>query len=617
MGMELDLKQEIKDRIALHELIGTYVSLKRAGARWKGLCPFHAEKTPSFSVDSDHGFWKCFGCQAAGDVFSFLQRIENLTFPEALERLARQLGLPYQRPGEAKERASERQQLLDLHALAARFYAAELEKSSEARNYLERRGLSASTIAEFQLGYAPATWEALLGYFRRQKSDLELARKGGMLRDGEQGLRDSFVDRLMFPIRDPQGRVIAFGGRGLRAEAVPKYLNSAESPIFSKGKVWFGLDRARKAIAASGRAIAVEGYMDVIGLHQAGVTNAIAALGTAITPQHVGAIRTHAKELVLAYDGDAAGIQAALNNAAMFEEAECAVRVAQLPPAEDPDTFVREQGAPAFLALIEAADPLLDYRLRLIRGRYNPNDPAERVAMVREAARAIAGSRSHLVRAEYAGKLQALINDLAPLGDPDQAKMEYAALLNEVRRIAQSGQAAQRRGQSPAAARTPGAVTGRPRGAATGGTPAPGALGQAAAGPSALTQAEEYVLRAALTDARWARQLAERLTPEQFRDEGCRRVAAALLGNNTDNSHGSTVAGVRDDPALAETVSRLLVVEDAAVNEREVEECLARLERESARQRVRQLQEEIVRGTLNKGDQRYEEFVRLSRLLHG
>lgn len=618
-----DIREEIRDRIRLEALIGNYVALRPSGRRFKGLCPFHAEKTPSFNVDPERQMWRCFGCGVGGDVFDFVEKIENLTFPEAVERLARQLGIPYQRRGEAKERVSEREQLFEVNALAARFYQEQLAAASEASAYLRQRGLEPETIAAFGLGYAPATWEALLGWLTRQKADLAVARKAGLIRDGERGPRDYFVDRVIFPIRDINGRLVGFGARALRAEAAPKYLNSPETPIFNKGRIWYGLDVARTAIAAEGQAVAVEGYLDVIALHQADITTAVAALGTAITPQHAEVIRRYASRLVIAYDGDSAGIAAALRNAAMFEEADCAVRVAELPPGEDPDTLVRGRGAVAVRALLDAAEPLLEYRLKRIRERYNLKDPEARLTMVREAAQAIAQSRSHLVRQEYAGRLNALIGTLFAEAGVEQGQNEQAALLGEVKRIALGAAAARLRGQlgreappnGPAAGAGPATRIGPIRPIGPNGqtdTEAPVA-GRA---PDGQRLAEECVLRAALTDPRWRAELAARLKPDQFTDPDCSRVAAALLGNNNDCS--APVEQIVRDPELTEAISRLLIVEDSAVSEREFGECLAYIERhDQKRQKERLEEEQIATGTRDRNDKRFQEWERLASRLHG
>jgi DNA primase len=441
-----------------------------------------------------------------------------------------------------------------------------------------------------------------LGFLTRQRADLAAARQASLIRDGERGPRDYFVDRVTFPIRDVEGRVIAFGARALRADQEPKYLNSPESPVFVKGRIWYGLDAARTAIHQERVAIAVEGYMDVIALHQAGIRHAVANLGTAVTERHVEILRRYADAVVLAYDGDAAGQNATLRAGAIFEAADFPVRVAALPAGEDPDTLVRLRGPAVVRALIGAAEPLLDFRLKQIRGRYNLKDPEQRLAMVTEAARAIAASRSHVTRAEYVGKLNAMVNDLPAFASADRQQEELAALLGEIRRVALGSEAARARRQAPS----------RPNAGRTGG----GAAGARHPEPGAAAArgqrgAEQYVLRAALSDpGAWAGLVADRLRPDLFTAPDCRRIADAFLGNNRGEAIAAAEAVARD-PELAEEISKILVVDEGAVEERVLAECLERIERHPLRLRFEQLKGEIAQGTLPRSDQRYAEFLRL------
>ncbi|MCC2672187.1 MAG: primase, catalytic core, partial [Armatimonadetes bacterium] len=346
--MAVDIVQEIKLRTDLVELISSYVPLKQAGSSYKGLCPFHSEKTPSFTVSRERGFFKCWGCGAGGDCFKFLQLREGLSFPEAGEVLARRIGLEWVGRGDTKEQRSERERLYDVCAVAERYFRQQLAENREVMKYVERRGLAAATVEQFGLGYAPQGYEALLRWLRREKVSLEDAERANLLKRGDHGLRDMFVDRLIFPIYDVEGRPVAFGGRTLQPDGIPKYLNSSETPIFQKGKTLYGLHLAKRAIPKSGFTVAVEGYMDLIALHQAGVDNSIAGLGTAITETHVQILLRYSKQLVMCYDGDGAGMRAATKNSTMFETAGCEVRVAQLPEGDDPDTYIKEQGADAF-----------------------------------------------------------------------------------------------------------------------------------------------------------------------------------------------------------------------------------------------------------------------------
>jgi DNA primase len=615
-----DIVQEIKLRTDLVELISQYVPLRKSGRTHKGLCPFHGEKTPSFTVDGERGFYRCYGCGKGGDCFSFLEDKEGLSFNEAGERLARRLGLEWVRRGDTAEKRSQRERLYDVNALAERFFCQSLERSAEVRAYLEKRGLAPETVRDFRLGYAPPGYEALLSWLKGQKASLEEAEEADLLLRGDRGLRDRFVDRLMFPIFDLEGRAIAFGGRTLKADGIPKYLNSRETQLFQKGKTLYGLHLAKKAIPDSGFTVAVEGYMDLIALHQAGIPNSVASLGTAITETHVGILRRYSNDLVLCYDGDSAGMRAAERSSAMFEAAGCNARVAQLPQGADPDTYIKEHGADAFRALVNRAAPLLDYRLDRLRAEYNLSDESARLPFVREAVRIIVESGSHLVRESHTAKLIHEVERLAGewhQNDPPRALEARSALIREVNRLlrteAGNGHARPARDGRPALKERPSERNGRAGGAAAG----PGEGG--AAPLTAQSRAERYVLRAALTESRWAEEVSARLDAAHFSDPALQGIAAALLGNNEGpgpDSGGGRAEAVRGDPAMAEAASALLI-EDAPLSDEGLESCLLSLERAWKQHRKEALMRAWEAGEIRADDPRREELVRLNTELGG
>ncbi len=598
--MAADIVQEIKLRTDLVELISAYVPLRQAGRTHKGLCPFHAEKTPSFVVDGERGFFKCYGCGAKGDCFSFIQQKEGLDFNGAGESLARRLGLEWTRRGETRESRSQRERLYDVVTLAERFFCRSLAAAPEVRNYLLGRGLTPETIEEFRLGYAPGGYEALLAWLRRQQVSLEDAQEADLLVQGEHGLRDRFVDRVMFPIADLEGRTIAFGGRALRADVPAKYLNSKETPIFQKGRTLFGLNLAKRIIPESGFAVIVEGYMDLIALHQAGIRNAVAGLGTAFTDTNAVALRRYLGRdgyLVFCYDGDSAGMRAVEANASKFEAQGVEVRVADLPEGADPDTYLQQQGADAFRSLLSRAEPLLDYQLNRLRLKYNLSDEAARLPFVRDAARLIARTGSHLTRQEYAGKLSRVLDRLADEwypGEPHRAMQARVALSNEVNRLLRSDRVEQAVGVRPAAPAVP------------------------AAPANVRTRIEREVLRAALSEFRWAQWMAERVRPDYFSDPEIRQLAEKLL-----ESRGGAAAGfgeqghsVRDDPENAQLVSELLI-EETPLSDEAVERAIDALVRAWKQQRQRELHAAFSRGELGLDDSRAAELRQLNAELGG
>ena len=360
-----DKLEEIRTRADIVEVIGAHVRLKRAGRNFVGLCPFHNEKTPSFSVNPERGFFHCFGCGAGGTVFNFIMRTEGLNFPEAIESLARRYGVTLpERGGETGPGAGERDAALRANQTAADFFVHVLWKTPDgaaARDYLAARGVAAETARTFGLGFAPER-PANLARALEKRGLLTAAVRLGLVRQDGAGTRDMFRGRLMFPIRDGQGRVLAFGGRVLD-QRLPKYINSPESPLYSKSRNVYGLYEARAAIASADRAIVVEGYLDAIAVWQAGFKETIASLGTALTVDQLRLVGRQTRNVLACFDGDAAGRKASLRALEIFLAAGLLGRGIFIPPGFDPDTFIKQRGAQAFAELIASADLLADYFL--------------------------------------------------------------------------------------------------------------------------------------------------------------------------------------------------------------------------------------------------------------
>src|SRR5207247_369286 len=374
---------EIRAAVDIVDVVNRFVNLKKAGQNWKGLCPFHTEKTPSFMVNEKKGIFHCFGCGVGGDAFGFLMRQDKLSFPEAVRALAKQAGvaLPEER-GPAGDHG--REDLFRTMELAWRFYVDQLWKPAgdRAQQYLAERGIDPEVARRFGLGLAPEGWDALSSFMRSEKvtDDALVAAGLAIPREGGTGVYDRFRGRLLFAIRDLQGRVVAFGGRAFGDEQ-PKYLNSPETPLYTKGNLLYAADLARPAIQAKNRALLVEGYVDCLMAHQHGFTETVAALGTAFTPAQLGLLKRYCDEAVLFFDADAAGRKAAERAEELLEPTGSSMawavnrtgaiessgalrrRVALLPAGHDPDTFLRERGAAAFEERIAAARSLLAYAL--------------------------------------------------------------------------------------------------------------------------------------------------------------------------------------------------------------------------------------------------------------
>ncbi len=413
---------DVRDRTNIVDIVRRYVELKRAGTgSWKGLCPFHAEKTPSFNVHEQRQYFHCFGCGEKGDVFSFLVKIEQRSFMEVLRDLARQAGVDLpevkQSPAErqaAAEAESERERMLRVMDAATSFFEAQLAApvGGEARAYLEKRGVSSGLQASFRLGYAPPGWDAIQKHLASLHIPGSVAEQLGLVGVNERGRYDFFRDRVMLPVLDRQKRPIGFSSRLLDPEAKErKYVNSPDSPLFHKKENLYGLHVALEAIRRSGTAIVVEGNFDVLSLHQAGVQEAVAPMGTALTSEQVKLLSRAAKRIVVVFDGDAAGARAAekaipvaAEAGLFFAEADADGRVAQMPAGVDPDDFVRAQGADAFRALVEGARPMLDH---LIQQAADDATIPGKADSARRVVEVLAKVRNPLVRDLYLRELAA------------------------------------------------------------------------------------------------------------------------------------------------------------------------------------------------------------------
>jgi DNA primase len=415
---------EVRERSDIVDLVSQYVPLKAAGKNLKGLCPFHAEKTPSFNVSREKQIFHCFGCGQGGDAFQFLMLYERMTFPEAIAHLANRAGLslPRSRGGVSTE---DRTDLLALHDEAARFFQSQLksEAGRSALDYLRNRGLNEETIDRQGLGYAPDGWSRLLDHLTRRGAKPERVALAGLAvaRQTGSGYYDRFRGRVMIPIRNESGRVVAFGGRLLGA-GEPKYLNSPETPIYSKSRTLFGFDQAREAIRRENVAILMEGYLDSIQATQSGFGNTVACCGTALTSQQARLLRRYADEVVVSFDPDVAGRAATGRSIDLLVEESFKVSVLELPPGEDPDSFIRNRGAAAFTEALAARLPFVEYILRRAASRHDVRSPRGKRGFLDEVMPTLARIPDEVERAGYVD----LLGRHAQIGND--------VVLNELRR---------------------------------------------------------------------------------------------------------------------------------------------------------------------------------------
>jgi DNA primase len=433
----MEIIDQVRQASSIVEIASQYTALRRRGRKWVGLCPFHTEKTPSFTVDEDKQLYHCFGCGVGGDVFSLVMEKESLTFPEALRSLAERYRVPL--PAQTRVRPEVlklEEKLFKANELALGYFRKNLTGTSEGKKaleYLKRRGLSDETIQTLKIGYALNAWTALIEFFQSKDIPVTLLDKGGLAVPGSRPgeFRDRFRGRVIFPIFSLTGRVVAFGGRTV-VNAEPKYLNSPETPLYSKGKLLYGLNITKDAIRQEGTAILVEGYTDFSSLYQAGIRNVVASLGTALTPWQVAQAMRFASRLVVSYDGDSAGRTAAARAVPLGLEKGLNIDVLVLPDDLDPDGFLAKHGRDRYLGLLKKAVPGLDFLIDALAAGARMAIPEEKGKVVRTVVREIEKAPDPVARSEYLRRasarlgvpeelLRTIVDSKAPVKGPEEA----------------------------------------------------------------------------------------------------------------------------------------------------------------------------------------------------
>jgi DNA primase len=555
--------REVLGRTDLAALVGMYVSLTKRGNDLVGLCPFHSEKTPSFHVHPDRGFFKCFGCGLGGDAIRFFSQMENVPFPEAVRTLAKRAGIAMEEETPAAARArSEKELIYRANELAAEYFHRMLTRDpagEDARAYCERRGLDQETIAAFKLGFAPDRWGGLVGELQREGVDLAIAAKAGLVKPGQHGYYDFYRGRLMVPTLSTTGEVIAFGGRALGDEE-PKYLNTTTTPVYTKGRYLFALNAARRHAAQSGAFIVVEGYLDCIALHQAGFRHTVASLGTAFTAEQANEIKKYSSNVFLCFDGDRAGENATVKSIDTVVAAGCSARVVKLPPDEDPDSFVRRNGTQAFERLLDEAISWVEYKLEreveTIRGGFR--SAAEIAREAEKLVRGLPQEEWDRWRVYVAGRLGLNVDDLRRS------------------RFALEVPAALRNGATRFVRHAPGAGT--------------------------VPSFERDVLEIALSEPGLVAVFAERIPPERFANPELRRLYEVMVRGAADLAQPSDVLALfsADDEAISllasiERPERSGAVRfaDREARHEHLERIAERLRQDDERVRMRELDRRI------------------------
>lgn len=564
-----ELVDSIRSQADIVDIVSDYVTLRRSGRNYMGLCPFHDEKTPSFSVNPEKQIFHCFGCGKGGSVFTFLMEHENVTFVEAIRHIARRLHITIPDTHGEREAGSEAESLARVTRFAARFFHDRLLNSgreSIVRRYAEQRGLSEETIKSFGLGYAPDSWNDLLNAAREKGIGADWLVKAGLAKTGEQRTYDAFRKRLVFPIQAPSGRVVGFGGRALSDEDQPKYLNSPESPIYRKSQVLYGLYQARDALRRQGQALVVEGYMDLLGLHEQGIQGVVALCGTALTREQARLLARYGQQAYLVYDSDQAGVRATWRAIEPLVESGLWTRVVRLPDDYDPDSYVREHGQDGFMKLVEQADSLADFM------GYHANLQA-------------AGDRDEVFRT-LAGLIRKTANLVHREMYREEAERRFPALqgllASELRR--------------PTGPGGPGG---------SGGPGGPGGSGAAGPGRQATPAApardgdervERDLVQLMLSDRTIAELVEGQLEPQDFKYPLYRRIVEqCLTGLGGERSYDlSGLIDTIDDEEAARVITELINTADSGVHlEQRARDHIVRIKQKRLKESMARLMEQI------------------------
>jgi len=531
MGRIADEKiQEIRDRVDIVEVVSSYLPLKRSGVNHQGLCPFHQEKTPSFNVNSSRQIFHCFGCGVGGNVFSFVMRMDGLSFPDAVRRLGEKVGIEVEEeeisPAEVRRREA-RERVARINEVAGSFYHQLLlddDAGASGRRYLRQRGYDGETVRAFQLGFAPEGWETLAKHLAEKGFSTEDIRSTGLVRPGKQGRGDYdlFRNRLLFPIHDLQGRMVAFGGRVLD-DSLPKYINSPETDVYHKGQILYGLHQARDAIRHSDTVLVVEGYFDVLALHRAGFTNAVATCGTALTPDHARLLKRYADKILLLFDEDAAGRQATFRAMDALLPFGLAVSVVAMSAGEDPDSLLKARGEEGLRSCLDLARPVLEV---FIDDQLRSNDDSVegRARAANQVLERIRRLPEELERSLYLQRLAKLIG------------LDVEALQSKLRDNRPTTPPVRRPASQLVPAHKPVTATG---------------------------QAEKYLLRLMLVDDQLRKRVREEGIAELFLDDQYRGLAEHLLASEDAGGHlPENLVGAALDEANQSLLAGMVMQED-------------------------------------------------------
>ena len=594
-GPYANIVEEVRERCNIISLIGEYVVLKKAGRYFKGLCPFHQEKTPSFHVDPDKQLFHCFGCGTGGDIFTFVEKIEGLDFVGALKFLGKKFGINTEIEGKKSNPSNDiKQAILKINQLAAQYYhyiLTNVSPDSTAANYLMKRGIAAETRDLFQLGFSPGN-SSLRQLLQKKNIPLSLGEKAGLLIKGEKDYYDRFRQRIIFPIHDYLGQIIGFGGR-IIGEGQPKYLNSPETLVYSKSKSLYGLKQAKDFIRQNGYVIIVEGYFDVISPVQHGIRNVVASLGTALTLDQAKLLKRYTEKVYIAYDSDTAGQAATLRGLDILAQAGLEVKVIILPKGEDPDSFCQKEGGPAFLKLIEKSYDLVAYKYEQITKNYRFDNFTEKNNALKEIIPFIYDLKSPLLQEEYLIKTSKLMNL-----NEDILRLEYYQY-KRLKQLSSSKTDNSRRERNNNKQEIIGEVL----------------LGQSL--PKAVVEAEEIILKVLMENPGWRSFfLDNQLCVEDFVRPLSQKIFKDIIDGQFNHAeYLNQRANEGDDSSGLISSLFLRPINSEDIKEKLLLDLIRRLKEYNLRQRLKELEKELMEPDLQKNPQRLsEKLTELSNL---
>ncbi len=562
-----ELIDRIREGVDIVSVISEQLSLKKTGQNFTGLCPFHSEKTPSFVVSPAKQIFHCFGCGAGGNVFHFLMKHENLTFPQAVRSLSERAGISIPEVSKRDEKIEDaKEPLYKANELAMEFFSrnlAEAKEGERARQYLEKRGIEKKTVQEFNIGYSLPQWDAAYRYLRQKGIETAALEKTGLIirKDSGDGFYDRFRDRIIFPILDLKKRVIGFGGRVLD-DSLPKYINSPESTIYIKGENLYCLEKARQEIGKRGYLLIVEGYLDAIMTYQKGIRNAAATLGTALTQGHLRLIKRFTNNIVLVFDPDSAGKKAAIRSASLFIESGMKAKVASLSEGTDPDTFLREKGVEAFVDKLKNSEKLLDFVIRETKGKEALATIDEKISVVDEVLPLISRLPNKIERNAYVRRLA------------EELQLEEKDIFAELENRAQK------------------------KGYKSGERKEPLEKGTAHSGLQKRinhsgAKAEEMLIHLMLNDESIAKRVKDQLSPDDFKDPLFKRVTG-IVYNVIESGKEFNAVFKTEDAEMAGLFSALSMRElDYDDREQSFYDCIQKIKGAGIKERMKTLQEKL------------------------